>query len=121
MWSEFEKVLKQNEAALRSGQRLPHKKLFAGEPQRLVDLDFQVVIITGDPIDFPIVGVHSAIGCYLQLPRSGRPDLSWDFHELVENAISHNFIRDHSIMAFLTPDGRFVGPDRAVKLAEPLI
>jgi hypothetical protein len=117
MWKEFTDVLKQNEQALRSNQRLPYKRIF-GPTERIADFSYQVLIIIGRPHYFPVVDVDSQVGSYLVPVVRGMTEFSLPFHELVNHAYALRLFDQYSTMGFISPDNKFIGPDQAVKEAE---
>src|ERR1700741_971789 len=118
MWPEFEKVLKQNEAALRSGERLSPKTEFIGQPILVNHSSYRPLIQVGEAHNFPVVDVNSQVGSFLQPVVRDMTEFSGSFRELVNQGYAQQIFDQYSIMAFLSPDGKFVAPDAAVRYAE---
>ena len=122
IWKEFENVLRQNEAAIRAGQRLPERKVFIGEPIRVEYFSWRPTIMTGSIEQFPVVDITSPVGSFLEVEAEGERNLAAAFEELVNRDIARRLFEQYSTMAFLV-GGRggepiLIAPDQAVRYAE---
>jgi hypothetical protein len=89
MWDEFAKALKENDAALRSGQGLDKDTPYFGDEFLLGRFRYKLILVTGPVAHFPRVNVKSPIATLLQLPDSDNNSLILELVEEFYNSPTH--------------------------------